>query len=62
MADKGDKFVIEIGDVTYLEGDDGLKRRIHRVKGFNTLILDDYVIGKLKPLAEEREEIYKEEA
>lgn len=50
MADRGDKYVIEIADVAYITQDDGLKRQIYRIKGFNTLILDDYALSKLTEL------------
>ena len=50
MTSRGDKYVIEIADVAYITQDDGLKRQIYRIKGFNTLILDDYALSKLTEL------------
>ena len=39
----GDKFEIEIAEIIETEKGD-----MYRVKGFNSLLLDDYAIGKLK--------------
>ena len=46
MANKGDKFIIEIDDVFQNSSGDTL----YRIKGFNSLVFDDVGIGKLRPL------------
>lgn len=43
MANTGDKFVIEIDKVFQ----DGLGRELYQVKGFNSLVFDDYGLEKL---------------
>ena len=40
MANVGDKFIIEIGEV--------FTENLYRVKGFNSLVFDDNVLNKLE--------------
>ena len=50
MIHKGDRFIIEIGDI--LSGEDG---KLYKVKGFNSLVFDDNGIKKLSEYSEVRE-------
>ena len=52
MANKGDKFILEIGET--LEKANG---KLYRVKGFSTLVLDEYGLGKLEPYIQKAEEV-----
>lgn len=47
---KGTKLTIEIAEVHTHYTDDGKPYSLYRVKGFNSLVLDDYAISKLKEL------------
>ena len=47
MANIGDKFVIEIEDVLTSSVDPAMHR--YRIKGFASLVFDDYGLGKLTP-------------
>lgn len=54
MANIGDKFVIEIEDVLTSSVDPAMHR--YRIKGFASLVFDDYGLGKLTPYTEPVEE------
>lgn len=54
MANIGDKFVIEIEDVLTSSVDPAMHR--YRIKGFASLVFDDYGLGKLAPYTEPVEE------
>lgn len=43
MAKKGDKYIMEIADCY-----DTVNGKIYRIKGFNTLMFDQYGLDKLK--------------
>jgi hypothetical protein len=46
----GDKFVIEIEEVIETQG-----KTLHRVKGFNALVFDEYGLGMLEQIKETKE-------
>lgn len=48
MVNKGDKYVIEVGEVLRAE-----KGELYKAKGFNSLIFDNAGLRKLKPLRAE---------
>ena len=49
MAEVGDKFLIEIADVRYrATGDGDTVAPIYYIKGFNTLVFDEYGLSKLE--------------
>lgn len=52
MAQKGDKYIIEIGEVIETE-----KRKLYRVKGLRTLVFDEYGLDKLEKCGAEALEI-----
>lgn len=52
MAQKGDKYIIEIGEVIETE-----KRKLYRVKGLRTLVFDDFGLDKLEKCGAEVPEI-----
>lgn len=55
---KGDKFVIEIDEV-FNNGSFGEKGMLYKVKGFNTLVFDEYGLDKLTKMPRsESEEVY----
>lgn len=49
---KGDKFVIEIAERHTHYTDDGKAFNLYRIKGFNSLVLDDYGLDRLTELKE----------
>lgn len=57
---KGDKYVIEIGEVEYFEDDNGVNYPLARIKGFSTLTFDEKGLDRLekvedsKPLEEKK--------
>ena len=46
MANVGDKYIIEIAE--RIACDESHEGDLYRIKGFNTLIFDDYGLGKLE--------------
>lgn len=45
---KGDKYIIEIGEVQTHYDDNGNKYPLARIKGFNSLVFDEYGLKKLE--------------
>lgn len=45
---RGEKFVIEIAEVHTHYSDNEEPYSLYRVKGFNSLVLDDYALNKLR--------------
>ena len=52
MAKKGDKYIIEISDVFY----DTYMKTYYKIKGFNTLVFDEYGLEKLTKIIEQEHE------
>lgn len=50
---KGDKFIIEISEVHTHWTDDGKPYKLYRVKGFNSLVLDEYGLDRLEQAKKE---------
>ena len=44
---RGKKITIEIAEVHTHYTDDGKPYSLYRIKGFNSLVLDDYAVSKL---------------
>ena len=53
---KGQKFEIEIAEVHTHYNDEGKPYSVYRVKGFNSMFLDDYALEKLKEAKENADE------
>lgn len=49
---KGDKYVIEIGEVEYFEDDNGVDYPLARIKGFSALTFDEKGLDKLERVIE----------
>lgn len=47
LSMKGDKYIIEIAETHTHYDDKGQAYRVHRIKGFNSLFLDEYALSKL---------------
>lgn len=45
---RGDKFTIEIAEVHTHYNDEGKPYSVYRVKGFNSMFLDNYALDKLR--------------
>ena len=44
---RGQKLTVEISEIHTHYDDNGQPYSVYRIKGFNSLFLDDYAIGKL---------------
>lgn len=52
----GQKFTIEIAEVHTHYSDEGKPYSVYRVKGFNSMFLDDYAIKRLEEIADDKSE------
>ena len=52
---KGQKFKIEIAEVHTHYNDEGKPYSVYRIKGFNSLFLDNYALGILEQQMKEGE-------
>lgn len=50
---KGQKFQVEIAEVHTHYTDDGKPYNLYRIKGFNSMVMDDYGLDRLVKLAKE---------
>lgn len=50
---RGQKFQVEISEVHTHYTDDGKPYNLYRIKGFNTMVFDDYGLDRLVSLAKE---------
>lgn len=55
---KGDKYVIEIGEVEYFEDDNGVNYPLARIKGFSTLTFDERGLDRLEKIPMEEKKPY----
>lgn len=51
---QGDKYIIEIAEVQTHYDDNGNKYPLARIKGFSSLVFDEYGLGKLEKVEEEK--------
>ena len=58
MAEIGDQFIITIREEVLAEKDNGDDGKYYFIKGFDSLVFDDFGISKLVPLKEHDEELF----